>query len=347
MEAPIALNIKPLNAPHKELEWKALGDLDYQMMEYSRLGAKGYIQVLNELKAQHLNGADILGIWDSDLPIYTLPQVNHLPEFIHRCQECYDPCQRAVLSPTGSILFQITPESINNMLHLHTTKPLAPLFMENLIRKGTRLSNDQIIKINQLFVQPGSETIRTPPIGYVYLNDLGKLLVDMISYVLGFRGIEDVDESIMAMLSIFSPGRAPAIYYDYATHIADKIHEQLINLPRERLFRYSSYIYHLFLFYQPDSFSFPLKKVNARGNPRSVVFWTSVFHCSSLSPYTYNEFVDLFIYPALTMLYGVPPPRLTDDMRRALQLSKKYGIGDWYFYQHHTVIRVYGCELKP
>ena len=86
------------------------------------------------------------------------------------------------------------------------------------------------------------------------------MLVDLISYVLGYRGVEDVDNTIKAMLSIFSPGKAPAVHYDYATYIAEKIHEQLMNLQRERVFRYTSYIYHLFLFYQPDSFSIPLKK---------------------------------------------------------------------------------------
>ena len=49
----------------------------------------------------------------------------------------------------------------------------------------------------------------------------------------------------------------------------------------------------------------------------------------------------------MTLLYGVSPPRLTDDMRRILHLNKTYNIGNWYFYQDHTVIRVYGCELKP
>jgi len=34
-------------------------------------------------------------------------------------------------------------------------------------------------------------------------------------------------------------------------------------------------------------------------------------------------------------------------MQKILQLSKNYKIGDWYFYQNHTVIRVYGCELCP
>lgn len=347
METPIALNIKPLNAPHQELAWKALGDMDYQMLDWFPMGTKYNIQMMNELKAQHLSGADILGIWDSNLPIYNLPQVNPMPELIYSCQECYDPNQRAVISPTGSVLFQITPESINEMLHFHTAKKLTPLYMQNLINKGSKLSSDQIIKINQLFVRPGSESVRTPPIGYQYLNELGRMLVDLISYVLGFRGMEDVDDSLMAMLSIFSPGKPPAVHYDYATYIAEKIHEQFMNLRRERLFRYTSYIYHLFLFYQPATFSVPLKPLNAQGSPRSVVFWTPVFHCSSVSPYTYNEFIDLFIYPAMTVLHGTPPPRLTDDMRRILHLNKSYSIGNWYFYQNHTVIRIYGCELNP
>jgi len=34
-------------------------------------------------------------------------------------------------------------------------------------------------------------------------------------------------------------------------------------------------------------------------------------------------------------------------MQRILQLSKVYNIGDWYFYQNYTVIRIYGCELPP
>lgn len=42
-----------------------------------------------------------------------------------------------------------------------------------------------------------------------------------------------------------------------------------------------------------------------------------------------------------------PPTRLTVEMQRILHLSKGYSIGDWYFYQNHTVIRIYGFELSP
>ena len=49
----------------------------------------------------------------------------------------------------------------------------------------------------------------------------------------------------------------------------------------------------------------------------------------------------------MSLLMISPPPRLTDEMQRIIQLSKVYSIGDWYFYQNHTVIRIYGCELPP
>jgi len=158
--------------------------MDYQMLDWFPMGTKYNIQMLNELRAQHLSGADILGIRESNLPIYNLPQVNPMPELIYSCQECYDPSQRAVMSPTGLVLFQITPESINQMLRFKTAKKLTPLSMQNLINRGIKLSSDQIVKINQLFVTPGSETVRTPPIGYQYLNELGRMLVDLIGYVL-------------------------------------------------------------------------------------------------------------------------------------------------------------------
>ena len=62
METPVALNVQPLNAPHRELEWKALGDRDYQMLDSMAMTAKFNVHLLNELKAQYLSGADTLGI---------------------------------------------------------------------------------------------------------------------------------------------------------------------------------------------------------------------------------------------------------------------------------------------
>jgi len=347
METPIALNVTPLNAPHRELEWQALADRDYQMMEVVLINIKYQIHLLNELKAKHINGTDILGIWDSFLPIFRLPQVNVFPDLIHQCSANYDPTQRVVLNSSSSVLFHITPEAIRQMLHLQTTMKLTPLSMMDLIDQGAKLSNAQITKINQLFLDSSSQTVRSPPISHVYLNDLGRDMVDMISYILGYSSTEYIDETILVLMAMFSPGRPPSVCYDYATYIANKMHEQLMNLDRERVFRYTSYIYHLLLFNQHDQFPFSVKRLDAQGNQRSVVFWSSIFHSVTFSPYNYCEFIDLFIHPVMSLLLSSPPPRLTDEMQKILQLSKVYNIGDWYFYQNHTVIRIYGCELAP
>lgn len=347
METPVALNIAPLNAPHKNLEWLSLANRDYQMVEGIEKSSRYHIPIIIKIREKHRNGTDILRIWESHLPVYYLPQVNVFPDLIHQCCANYDPNQRVVLSPTGSVLFHITPEAINQMLHFQSAKPLTPLSMQVLLDQGAKLSSSQITRVAQLFMQPNSQPQQPPPFLHTRFNDIGKILVNMIAYILGYNTSEYVDETILVMLSMFTPGRPPTVQYDYATFIADKIHEKFMNLGRERVFKYTSYIYHLILYYQPDRIPIFLKKLDAKEKRRSVIFWTPVFHHIFHSPYNYFEFIDLFIHPALSLLLSSPPPRLTDEMQNILQLSKSYSIGDWYFYKDHTVIRIYGCELAP
>ena len=125
----MALNIASLNAPHKNLEWLALADRDYQVRETVERGITYHVEIVCELRKKHRDGTDLLGIWKSNLPIYSLPQVNEFPNLIHQCCTNYDPNQRAVLSPSGSVLFHITPEAINQMLQFQPTRPLVPLSM--------------------------------------------------------------------------------------------------------------------------------------------------------------------------------------------------------------------------
>ena len=139
--APIALNVAPLNAPQRQLEWQSLADMDYQISEEMLMRTKFHIHLLNELKAKHETGTDVLGIWDSFLPIFKLPQVRQFPDLIHLCAENYDPTQRAVLDPSGSAVFYVTPEAIKDMLCFRTEKKLVPLSLVDLINQGARMTD--------------------------------------------------------------------------------------------------------------------------------------------------------------------------------------------------------------
>ena len=169
----------------------------------------------------------------------------------------------------------------------------------------------------------------------------------MIASIMGFNSREYVDEITLVLLSIFTPGQAPTVKYDYASYIANKIHDQFLRLDNEEVFKYTTFIYHLLLYYHSHNFAFLVKKLDTRGNPRSVIFWSPIFHTSYESPYSYNEFIDQFVHLATTLLIGVSPPRISGDIKRILQLSKEYIIGDWYLYKNHAEISIYGRELCP
>lgn len=176
---------------------------------------------------------------------------------------------------------------------------------------------------------------------------LGRDIITMFACILDFTTNEYVDEITFPYMSIFTPGKPPATKFDYATFIADKMHEKFMRLENERVFKYSSVLYHLFLYYQTDKFPFSIQNLDRRGNPRSVILWTSIFHYSPSSPHPYIDFIDKFLHSVTTMLIGSPPSRISDDIKRILQLSKQYKVGDWYLCQNHTEIRIYGCELPP
>ena len=115
MEAPAALNVTPLNAPHRELEYLPLVDKDFQIKDlvFDESPLRSYCRCRDDFS----KGLDVIGLWESNFPRYLIPSVLIFPEIIHYCHSNYDPTQRAVMSPDQSVLFPITPQAINAMLH--------------------------------------------------------------------------------------------------------------------------------------------------------------------------------------------------------------------------------------
>jgi hypothetical protein len=112
------------------------------------------------------------------------------------------------------------------------------------------------------------------------------------------------------------------------------------------MFRYSSILAYLFVFFQVDKFAFSMKKMDADGKPQAVTVWTSLLKHNS-TEYSFKVFINLFYHPVVSMLDGRPEPQINDEFQRILHLSDNTKTGDWYLYQNHTVIRVYGCDLAP
>ena len=71
----------------------------------------------------------------------------------------------------------------------------------------------------------------------------------MLSFILGYFTDEHTDESILGFLSTFVPGQPPLVTYNYVEYIFYSIHDQLVKLPTEGVFRYTSFLFHMFLYF--------------------------------------------------------------------------------------------------
>lgn len=140
------------------------------------------------------------------------------------------------------------------MVNFKQTQLLVPFSMKFLLDEGPKLSSSEISRISKTFMRADRQPTEPPPFLYINFNEVGKLLVDMISSVLGFKTSEHVDEIVLVLLSAYSLGQPPAVKYNYSKFIANKMHDQLVKLDREGVFKYSSYIYHLFMYYQSYCF---------------------------------------------------------------------------------------------
>ena len=174
--------------------------------------------------------------------MYLLPSVHIFPEIIHYCHANYDPNQRAVLSPSQTILFPITAQSINEMLQFQPGQALTPLSMGELLEKSSKLSHEELNRLFQNFMLPEHQPKGPPTYGYTFFTDFGRLILNMISSIMGFNTSEYVDQLALVLLSIFTPGQPPAVKYDFASYIAYKIHDQFMILENERVFKHSSFL---------------------------------------------------------------------------------------------------------
>ena len=106
MEVPVALNVAPLNAPHRDLDYFPLVDKDFQIKDL--VFRESPLRIYCHCRDNYLKSLDTFGLWESNFPRYLLPSVHIFPKIIHYCHANYDPIQRAVLSPNQNVLFPIT-----------------------------------------------------------------------------------------------------------------------------------------------------------------------------------------------------------------------------------------------
>ena len=166
------------------------------------------------------------------------------------------------------ILFTITVEYINLMHQLKPEPNAVPLSIEALTKIYIELEFPKRFQIFQTFMPSYVEIPKiNPPYSSSKFPEGSRHVISMLSFILGYFTDENTDESILGFLSTFVPSQTPLIIYNYAEYIADSIHDQLVKLCTKGFFIYTSFFFHMFLYFQEDKFPIALQKLDVEGNP--------------------------------------------------------------------------------
>jgi hypothetical protein len=249
----------PFPSPPVDLDQIPLDDKDYLISE-TRCEFD-FVELHSWFRDTFLDQSDEIGLWESNLPLYLFPQIHHFPEFALKCQAHYLPEQRTIVSSSGEILFTITPEAIDQMMQISRAESPSAFTTELLIEMYQNLSFPQRAKIFELFLpQDAQFPKKNPPYHSSMFSEKGNQIISSLCCLLSYFSDEWVDEPILGFLSIFFAEEKATTQFDYNSFLDENMHEQLFKFPIEGMFRYSSILAYMFIFFQADKFSFPHAK---------------------------------------------------------------------------------------
>jgi hypothetical protein len=154
----------------------------------------------------------------------------------------------------------------------------------------------------------------------------GNQVITSLCALLGYHSNQWVDEPILGFLSIFFTDEKPTTQFDFSKFLVDNIHEKFINFATEGMFRYSSILAYLFIFFQANKFAFSMKKMDGDGKPQAVTSWTSLLRHKSME-FSFKQFIDQFSHPVVSMLSGRPKPRINEEISEDPTSLRSYK--DW------------------
>jgi hypothetical protein len=335
----------PFLPPPVDLDRIPLADKDYLISEPRC--KFNFSELHSWFRDTFLDQSDEIGLWESNLPLYLFPQIHHFPEFTLKCQAHYLPDQRAIVSSSGETLFTITPEAIDQMMQIPRAESSSTFTIEVLTEMYQNLSFPQRAQIFEFFLPQNAQfPKKNPPYHSSMFSEKGNQVISSLCCLLGYYSDEWVDEPILGFLSIFSTEEKATTRFDYNNFLAENMHDQLFKFPTEGMFQYSSILAYMFMFFQADKFLFPMQKLDQDDKPQPVTSWTSLLRKNS-TEFNFKKFIEQFYHPVVSMLSGRQEPRINEEIQRILHLSDLAKTGDWYLYQNHMEIRIYGCELAP
>ena len=145
------------------------------------------------------------------------------------------------------------------MLQIQPRRDETPLSIETLTQLYLNLDFPKRFQIFHTFIPSSVETPKTnPPYPSTIFSERTRHIITMLSCIMGYSTDEHVDASVFGFLSTFTPSEPPATIFNFVQYLFDIIHEQLVKLPEKGVLKYSSVLFHMFLYFHSEKFTINL-----------------------------------------------------------------------------------------
>ena len=125
-----------------------------------------------------------------------------------------------------------------------------PFSYEALRELYQKLDFDNRAKTLELFMATDTPLPKkNPPYPYSTFPNRTQHIVTIISYLIGYYLYQWLDEEIIGFLSILSPHAKPSIMFNFSQFLADAIHDQFFKFHTEEVFKYTSVIVYMFVYF--------------------------------------------------------------------------------------------------
>jgi hypothetical protein len=149
------------------------------------------------------------------------------------------------------------------MFQIHRNDATIPFSIEALNDLYHKLTFPQRALIFEIFLPEDAQfPKKNPPYSSSIFTVKANQIISILCYLLAYFSYEWVDEPILGFLSIFSTEERATIKFNFIQFMVDNIHDHLFRFSTKAMFKYSSVLVYMFLFFQSDKFPCAFQKLN-------------------------------------------------------------------------------------
>ena len=154
-----------------------------------------------------------------------------------------------------------------------TLEKIFPFSYEALREIYQRIDFPSRAKTLQLFMATDAPIlIKIPPCPWSIFSERTKNTITVLSYLLGHHSDQWFYEAVIFFLSILSSEAKPTIMFNYSQFLGDAIDKQFLEFNIEEVFKYTSVLVYMFVYFKSRRFPFQMNKENEDYEPQFIIF---------------------------------------------------------------------------